>query len=202
MKRDVDGILYEALVVALVGFSAALTANHFSPKGLKLTRDYFPSAALVEQGAGGPGFGAPDELSGTNKLAARLQAQKLALADISEVEALFRDPGREAERVIFVDARNQARYEEGHIPGAYLLDHFYPEVTLAEVLPAALGAETVVVYCNGGDCEDSEFAAIFLRDAGVANDRLRVYGGGMAEWRDHGLPVEMGYRGSGTMEMR
>jgi rhodanese-related sulfurtransferase len=198
MKRDVDGILYEALVVALVGFCAALTANHFSPRGLKLSRNYFPSVGLVEQNPGG--LGAQDGIAATNKLAARLQAQNLALVQLDQVEALYRDPRREAELVIFVDARNLARYEEGHIPGAYLLDHFYPEATVAEVLPAALGAETIVVYCNGGDCEDSEFTAVFLREAGVANDRLRVYGGGMREWRDHGLPVEMGYRGSGTME--
>jgi rhodanese-related sulfurtransferase len=197
MKRDVDGILYEALVVALVGFCAALTANHFSPKGLKLTRNYFPTINPALEAAGAPEQGGGE--AGGSKLAARLEAQNLGMVELAEAEVLFRDPRREAEQVIFVDARNRAHYEEGHLPGAYLLDHFYPEATLDEVLPAVLGAETVVVYCNGGDCEDSEFTAIFLRDAGVPNDRLRIYGGGITEWRDHGLPVEGGYRGSGSM---
>ncbi|MCL4176282.1 MAG: hypothetical protein KJ072_00835, partial [Verrucomicrobia bacterium] len=111
-----------------------------------------------------------------------------------------RDPRHETEQVVFIDARSRQLYEEGHVPGAFHLDHFYPEATLAEVLPVVLSAETIVVYCNGGDCEDSEFTAVFLREAGVPDDRMRVYGGGMEEWRQQGLPVELGHRRSGKME--
>jgi rhodanese-related sulfurtransferase len=123
------------------------------------------------------------------------------VVDLVEVQELFQDPRRQLEQIIMVDARNRRYYEEGHIPGALHLDHFYPDQTLAEVLPAALAAELVVVYCNGGDCEDSEFVAIFLREAGVPGDRLRVYLGGMSEWRERGLPVELGHRNSQTMEV-
>ena len=42
-------------------------------------------------------------------------------------------------------------------------------------------AEQVVVYCTGGECEDSDTAAILLRDAGVPTAKLFVYGGGFAE---------------------
>lgn len=198
MKRDVDGILYEALVVALVGICAALTANHFSPKGIKLTRDYFPGSPATEEGqlqvAGVPSAAAEG-------IEARLQARNLAMLDLTQVQELYHDPRRESEQVIFVDARNRRHYEEGHVPGAFHLDHFYPEQTLTEVLPAALMAEEVVVYCNGGDCEDSEFVAIFLQETGVPIDRLRVYPGGMMEWREQGLPVELGTRHSKMMEV-
>jgi len=199
MKRDVDDILYEALVVALVGFCAALTANHFSPKGIKLTRDYFPASgttteeSVPPQGATG--------LAEEGNLEARLRARNLAVVDLAEVQELFQDPRHQLEQVIFVDARNRRYYEEGHVPGALHLDHFYPDQSLAEVLPASLAAEVVVVYCNGGDCEDSEFVAIFLREAGVPGDRLRVYLGGMSEWREQGLPVELGNRHSQMMEV-
>jgi rhodanese-related sulfurtransferase len=197
MKRDVDGILYEALVVALVGICAALTANHFSPRGIKLTRDYFPAGKAIEGASGvvekGPALGEAG-------IEARLRAQNLGVVGLSEVQELFADPRREQEQLIFVDARNRKRYEEGHVPGAYHLDHFYPDETLAEVLPAAMGAERVVVYCNGGGCEDSEFVAVFLREAGVPGDRLFVYPGGMMEWREAGWPVELGQRGSQQME--
>jgi rhodanese-related sulfurtransferase len=199
MKRDVDGILYEALVVALVGFCAALTANHFSPKGIKLTRDYFPASHTTTEA------GAPQRVEAVpaeeGNLEARLRARDLAVVDLAEVQALFQDPRRALEQVIFVDARNRRYYEEGHVPGALHLDHFYPDQSLAEVLPASMAAEVVVVYCNGGDCEDSEFVAIFLREAGVPGDRLRVYLGGMSEWREQGLPVELGDRHSQTMEV-
>jgi rhodanese-related sulfurtransferase len=198
MKRDVDGILYEALVVALVGVCAALTANHFSPKGIKLTRDYFPSGAAVVADGAVDALAISDSKVGG--MEARLRAKNLGLVELAEAEALFRDPQYEAEQVIFVDARGRRHYEAGHVPGAYLLDHFYPDETLPEVLAAALAADSVVVYCNGGDCEDSEFTSIFLREAGVPDDRLRVYVGGMTEWREQGLPVELGRRRSGRIE--
>jgi rhodanese-related sulfurtransferase len=198
MKRDVDGILYEALVVALVGFCAALTANHFSPKGIKLTRNYFPSG---EPASGGEVAAVPrSQTATTNSLAARLQSRNLTMVGLAEAEELYRDPRHETEQVVFIDARSRQFYEEGHVPGAFHLDHFYPETTLSEVLPVVLSAEIIVVYCNGGDCEDSEFTAVFLREAGVPDDRMRVYGGGMEEWRLQGLPVELGHRRSGRME--
>ncbi len=198
MKRDVDGIMYEALVVALVGFCAALTANHFSPKGIKLTRDYFPSGE-VASGSEATGV-LRSQSATTNSLAARLESRNLTMVGLAEAEGFYRDPRHETEQVVFIDARSRQLYEEGHVPGAFHLDHFYPEATLSEVLPVVLAAEIIVVYCNGGDCEDSEFTAVFLRDAGVPNDRVRVYAGGMEEWRQQGLPVELGHRRSGKME--
>ena len=89
---------------------------------------------------------APEE-----SIEARLQAKNLGMVTLAEVQDLFQDPRYETEQVVFVDARSRRYYEEGHLPGAFHLDHFYPEETLAEVLPAALMAEVVMVYCNGGD---------------------------------------------------
>ena len=56
------------------------------------------------------------------------------------------------------------------------------------------------MYCHGGDCEDSEFAAIMLKDNGIAKEKLFVYGGGITEWTDHGLPVEIGSHNSGRLK--
>jgi rhodanese-related sulfurtransferase len=57
----------------------------------------------------------------------------------------------------------------------------------------------VVVYCNGGECEDSEFAAIMLRDAGVPREALFIYAGGITEWKAQRLPMEAGARRSGEL---
>ena len=67
------------------------------------------------------------------------------------------------------------------------------------VLPACLNAQKVVVYCNGGSCDDSEFAAIMLRDAGVPRENVFVYAGGFNEWKSNGQPVETGARRSGQL---
>ena len=53
-------------------------------------------------------------------------------------------------------------------------------------------------YCNGGDCDDSEHAAIMLRDSiGIPKEKVFVYGGGITEWATNGLPIELGPRNSG-----
>jgi rhodanese-related sulfurtransferase len=101
--------------------------------------------------------------------------------------------------IVFVDARNESHYEEGHIPDAYHFDHYYPEKHLAAVLPACLSAVKIVVYCGGGACEDSQLAAQTLKEAGVPAERLFVYAGGITEWSTNGLPVELGARKSGNI---
>lgn len=124
----------------------------------------------------------------------------MTLVRSNQVERLFHDPRRESELVIFVDARDALQYEAGHIPGAYLLDPYRPERSLASVVAVCAMAEQIVVYCPGGDCEDSEMAAGLLLDSGVPASQILVYGGGLAEWMTNGLPVEIGERGSGRMK--
>ncbi len=76
----------------------------------------------------------------------------------------------------------------------------YPEKHLPTVLQACLNAATVVVYCTGGDCEDSEFVALSLAEASVATKNFRVYAGGFNEWSAQGLPMETGARHSGELK--
>ena len=111
---------------------------------------------------------------------------------------LFHDPRREQDGVIFIDARDDEHYRAGHVPGAYHFDRFRPEQYLTNVLQACLVAQQMVFYCNGGDCDDSEHAAIMLRDSiGIPKEKVFVYGGGLTEWITNGLPVELGLRNSG-----
>ena len=98
-------------------------------------------------------------------LSARLQANGLQLADSNQVVQFFRDPRREQDGVIFIDARDDEHYRAGHIPGAYHFDRFHPENYLTNVVQVCLTAEQIVFYCNGGECDDSEHAAIMLRDS-------------------------------------
>jgi rhodanese-related sulfurtransferase len=110
---------------------------------------------------------------------------------------LFHDPRYQEGPIVFVDARNQEHYEDGHIPGAYPLDPYHPDQQMPGVLTACQAADQVVVYCTGGDCEDADTTAILLREAGVPNQKLFVYGGGYDDWTGNRLPVEHGARNSG-----
>jgi len=202
----IKGILWEAGLVAVIGSFFALTANQISPHGLVLTRNYFPagtgrllpgpSPVSSSRNAGGTNSTANDP---GRILAAELKEKGLQLVDYSRTVQLFQDPRFQQNRVVFIDARDEQRYREGHIPGAYEFDPYRPEKYFDAVLPVCRAAEQVVVYCNGGDCDDSETAAVLLRDIGIANQKLLVFGGGIMEWTTHNLPVETGGRNSGNL---
>jgi len=193
----------EAALVALIGALLAFTANALSPRGLKLARNYFPGG--TNGSVAKPIVAAPSRPAGTNQLspaellAARLKQKDLQLIDRAKAEQLFHDPRFEQEMIVFVDARDEEHYQQGHIPDAYELDPYRAEKYLATVLPVCQAAEEVVVYCNGGDCEDSEFAALTLRDAGIANQKLFIYGGDFTEWSTNKLTIEVGARKSGDL---
>jgi rhodanese-related sulfurtransferase len=192
------------VLVALAGLVLAFIANALSPRGLALSRNYFPgqtngavAAPLIAPSP--PAADGTNPASAAQLLAARLEEKGLHIADSNRVARLVHDPRYQQELVVFVDARDDEHYQAGHVPGAFQLDPFRPEQYLPAVLPACQSAEEIVVYCNGGDCEDSEFAAITLRDAGIAPQKLWVYPGGFAEWTTNNLPVEIGARNSGDL---
>jgi rhodanese-related sulfurtransferase len=206
--------LGEGVLIVAIGLLLGLAANAASPRGLRIDRDYFPRAEpalqepapLVEPGASQPppGIGdppaagdspGPDELAA----AARLAEQGLTAIFFEEARATFEDPLYAAGAWLFIDARNDDDYAAGHIPGAYQFDHFHMERYLDQILQVVPGATRVVIYCQGGDCEDSEFAALTLRDFVPDPSVLRVYVGGVLDWTAHEMPLERGARGSGQL---
>jgi len=201
----VKRVLLEAVLVAALGTALAFVANALSPRGLKLTRDYFPGS--TRSGAAGlpatnsvkGAVGAnPTQTLATELALARLREKGLQVIDCKLAQELFHDPRYAQGAIVFIDARNDEHYQKGHIPSAWQFDRYHPENYLAAVLPVCQMAQQVVVYCAGGDCEDSEFAALFLRDsAQVPGEKLFVFTGGWTEWTERGLPVETGGRKSG-----
>ena len=107
---------------------------------------------------------------------------------------IYQDPMYQDNLCIFLDSRSDAAYAEGHVPGAYQLDHYHRDRYLPELLPAARGAERIVIYCEGGDCEDSIFAANDLLEQDIEYDHIVIYEGGIEEWERNGAPLELGGR--------
>jgi len=190
----VKKILLEGALVAVLGAVVAFAGNALSPRGLKLTRDYFPaaprSAPSTQTIAPGAGSGTSTNSEWEN-LAARLKEDGIALIDGEKAFELFNDPRRQQGLIIFVDARNTEHFEQGHIPGAYEFDYYRYDDYLAAVVPACQNAQQVVVYCTGGKCDDSRLAANFLGGI-MPKEKIMVYGGGITEWTDKKWPVEKG----------
>jgi len=180
--------LIETTVVAAVATGFGLAANAVYPDGLSLTRDYF----LVRDGG-------PQDGNGVTEQAVRERLAQLGLNVLEHdaVVALFQDELYEAEAYVFVDARNDEHYREGHIPGAWPYDHYRFERYIDDLKPYLETAMTIVVYCYGKDCTDSELAAQQLMNLGVEREKINVYVAGIQGWKDAGLPVERGERNSG-----
>ena len=98
--------------------------------------------------------------------------------------------------VLFLDARRTSVYEQGHIPGARPYSVWESDIddkvqklfgersdTAAQNLP-------IVIYCSGGDCEDSHMLAQKLW--GIQFNNVYVYKDGFPDWQQHGAPVHTG----------
>ncbi len=100
-----------------------------------------------------------------------------------------------AHGALFLDARRSAAYAQGHIPGARCLpaweDGLAEKVEQLALFTPDLKAP-VVVYCSGGDCQDSHLLAQKLWLAGFRN--LRIYTDGYPDWEAKGRPVTKGDR--------
>jgi rhodanese-related sulfurtransferase len=202
-------IILEAVMVGAAGLAFAFLANFLSPRGLNPARNYFPGDAAASKAA--PAVVVPSKTAGGTNVTApapspavtlkeRLEKNGLHLLERAEVEKLLHDPRREWNGILFIDARGEHDYQAGHIPGAFEFYPYYPQKYLENVLTPCQIAEQIVVFCAGGECEDSESAALFLRDAaGVPGEKLFIYGGGMTEWEAAKLPVEIGPRNSGNL---
>jgi rhodanese-related sulfurtransferase len=190
------------LVIAVVGAALAFAANALSPRGLELARNYFPLDARLATNASpvttGPGPAADPSVTRA-KLEAQAREFGVRVADSNLVLQFFRDPRRNQDGVVFIDARDTEHYQAGHIPGAYQLDYYHKEDYLGAVLPVCLAAQEAVVYCAGGACEDSLLTAGVLLAPVVPKEKLFVYAGGFTEWTNNRLPVELGQRNSGRM---
>jgi rhodanese-related sulfurtransferase len=95
--------------------------------------------------------------------------------------------------VPILDARRTSVYREGHIPGARPFSIWESDVDEKVKTFFAEGHDPsapIIVYCSGGECEDSHMLATKLHMAGF--DNALVYKDGYPDWQKRGLPVHTG----------
>lgn len=107
------------------------------------------------------------------------QFQARQLLSLDEFKSLL------LERVFVIDARPQAFYDQGHIPGAMTLplNSFDPVQLVGKIHPD----DTIIVYCSDIACHDSHKLAERLSRSGYAH--ILIFSGGLEEWSSAGLPV-------------
>lgn len=96
----------------------------------------------------------------------------------------------------FLDARRRTEYQSGHIAGAWNAsvweDDLEARLTEFEALAQPDSSAPLVLYCSGGDCEDSHLLATKLTSLGYRN--LLIYRAGYPDWSTQGRPVRKGER--------
>lgn len=99
-----------------------------------------------------------------------------------------------ARGAIFLDARRSKEFAEGHVSGARSFPVWEGAVVDGRVQElVAEGRDLtlpIVLYCSGGDCEDSHMLAQTLFGAGFEN--LLVYRDGFPDWVKRGGAVRAG----------
>ncbi len=96
--------------------------------------------------------------------------------------------------VSFLDARRAADYRSGHIAGAWCVPVWESDLearlTAFEAGSGASYTDLLVLYCGGGDCQDSHLLAGKLSALGYRN--LRIYREGFPDWAAKARPVRKG----------
>ncbi|MEK6798764.1 MAG: rhodanese-like domain-containing protein [Planctomycetota bacterium] len=211
--------LREMVVVGVTGLAAAFVLNAVREKGhISPTKNYFAvgatlvpplqdsgkSPASAAKAAPQPAADATQPVgqrqSSAKPSESKVADKKPALGpqhpyqemDFEQVADAFKDRATLQGLNVFVDARDDTHFAEGHIPGAVQCYPYEVQRYLDEVLTRANGAEKVIVYCNGGDCEDSIFACRELIEAGIPSEAVYLYPGGWEEWTEKKMPAAAG----------
>src|SRR5215210_150924 len=107
---------------------------------------------------------------------------EIAEVDASQAQEYLRDSER---GTVLIDVREQAEWDEGHIPGAVHVPRGHLESRIESAAPDK--ARPLVVYCAAGN--RSAFAAKSLEELGY--EEVVSLAGGFTDWKRNGYPVEV-----------
>ena len=155
-------------MIILVGLAVilAFVVNTFSPRGI----------ALVGQWDTAKGVITADPYPGEERKPEEIDS-------VIRAKEIF-----DKDHVLFVDARSQDDYEQGHIAGAVSLPLGQFDEKIESFLNVHSLDQPMITYCSGRTCEDSHNLARLLLEAGFTD--IRVFIDGFPGWEAEGHPIE------------
>ncbi|MCG3136939.1 MAG: hypothetical protein HJJLKODD_00777 [Phycisphaerae bacterium] len=195
MIRSLGIILIESVILLGLAAGSGLMFNVLRSQGLELSRNYFPPVPPFVKTSQPviPLATQPTSAAASSLSQPALEPSKLShpfnTLTLQQVYDFYvaGDP-----TVLFIDARDDEHFADGHILGAVQFNYYHPELYLDKVLAAAATAETIIIYCNGGDCEDSILATEYLTSqitTPLDVNRVYIYEGGISDWRAAGYDL-------------
>jgi rhodanese-related sulfurtransferase len=191
MTRSQTSVVRQGLLLAGLALLAAAVSNvTASPQRRLAWVGEYPDALKLPAR---PPVGAPAVQPGTAAPAAADKSfpphPDRPSADISGDDALL----LHSRGSLFLDARRSKVFGEGHIRGARSFPVWESDIDARVKALYEEGLDQsapVVVYCSGGNCEDSHMLAQKLYMVGF--DNVLVYTGGFPDWEARKAPVEKG----------
>jgi rhodanese-related sulfurtransferase len=160
-KRIWSVAFRQGLSIFVISTVVALTVNQFRPQNIDIVGNWSLEARMTTADG------------------------DLMIISLEEAQKLY-----ENQEAIFIDARPEEQYHEGHITGALCLpwqkvnDYF---IEIAEQLDPH---QPIISYCDGETCDLSHELTLFLIDMGFTNSRVLVNGWSL--WIKAGLPIATG----------
>ena len=105
------------------------------------------------------------------------------IEDVKIAKKIF-DSGK----AIFVDARSQLNFEDGHIKGAISLPVGQFDLMVEKFKQNYPLSQPIITYCSGRTCNDSHHLAQMLFENGF--DKVSVFIDGYPGWETEGYPIE------------
>jgi rhodanese-related sulfurtransferase len=148
-----------------VAVICAFTVNFFSPKGIALVGEWDTSKGVI-----------------TAKAKDDAVIRELEIEDPGMAKALY-DKG-----YIFVDARSEEVYEDGHIKGSVSMPIGQFDEMIVQFIATYSFSTPIVTYCSGRECDDSHKVAQYLKLEGYSD--VHVFIDGYPVWEQEGYPIE------------
>ena len=186
----------EAVAFVLLAIAAAAASNALAgpERKLRWVGTYDASTGERQGPSGGAAVtpalpaAAPPGAGGTGKeFAPHPQKAWVEISGDDAAELFAR------KTVPFLDARRSGVYAQGHIAGARPFSVWEADVDDKVKAFFAEGlnqSAPVVVYCSGGECEDSHMLSETLYFVGF--DNVLVYKDGFPDWQKRSLPIATG----------
>ncbi len=161
------GNIYKEILILLgVSIATALAVNYLSPKGIAVFGNWDTTAGVVS---------------------ARPKGYQDALfEEISDAESAkaISDQGD----AVFIDARSEVSFLQGHITGAVSLPVGQFSEKIQMLLNTYEPSTPMITYCSGRTCDDSHKLAQLLATVGYLN--VRIFIDGYPAWEESGYPSE------------
>ncbi len=161
-------MLKECLLIVVISCLCGFLFNLFSPRGIALVGQWDMSEGVISA------------VTKDNPV-----AHDLEIGDIGVVKEIY-DSGDS----VFIDARTEKAFEEGHIKGAVSLPIGLYEERLEAFIMKYPPSTHIITYCSGRTCQDShELAQILLQ---FDYEKVNVFIDGYPAWEKSDYPIEAG----------